>query len=146
MRRNRDDIWHLASPEKNLHYDGECQFLLGTMMILPVKLEIGPKKKNGILLLFSQNHWRVMNQHWHTFSYIGKHGVESILIIDKEDESEEDLILRTKVLVFKFMRPTHLPENDESWKQEKWVFGAIYQPPHKKNVERVDFQSDGLSG
>lgn len=144
MRRNRDDIWHLASPGKGLSYEGTCHFLLGTMMILPVKLENGPKKQNGTLLLFSQNHWQVMNRNWQNFSYTGKHGVESILILAKEDESEEELILRTKVLVFRFMRPTHLPEKDASWKKEEWISGTIYQPPHKQNVVRVDFQTDGL--
>lgn len=126
MRRNKRDLDHLTSPETGLSHEGEFESLLDSLIIIPVSSERPTRK--GALLMFSSALWEVGNIHWDHVGYQSEQGIKTILIIAKDDEELSDIVLRAKVLVFKFMRPKMYNPNDHNWKQIKWTTGGIYKP------------------
>ena len=137
MQQNRSNLDHLTAPQTGLSHEGEFEILLNSLIVIPVSSET--QKKKGALLMFCDEQWEVHNDHWEFIEYRGQYGIRSILIIGTNEEDHQGIVLRAKVLVFKFMWPKMYHPNDHKWKQIEWTTGGIYKP--KTSVVIPDFKT-----
>lgn len=136
MLRIKRALDHLTAPKTGLGHEGEFQALLGNLIVIPVSSEHPARK--GALLMFASEQWSVENINWDHVKYQNELGITVIQILAKEDETLEDIILRAKVLVFKFMHPKHYHPKDMSWKNVPWTSGGIYKPAKSVVVAEFD--------